>query len=179
MLFGNINLGILYNELERPDQALTYLEEARQLAEITGAEADLGKIYIELGVAYRLKEIPARAEAYARQAEQVFRRYSDLRNLSRVWNNLGLASLDQGRWAEARRYFEAIPETRRKLGIQHEEVRSLVYLLEYDLVQGKSAQVVKKLHRLESLFDQNQSPRFRNYLHSVLAKYDHVLAKAA
>ncbi|MEW5957846.1 MAG: tetratricopeptide repeat protein [Chloroflexota bacterium] len=179
LLFGQINLGFLYIEMGEPDQALPCFEKARQLAQQTGAELELGQIYRDLGVVYRLKGDPIQAEAYARQAEQIFRRFSSLRKLSSVWNNLGLAYLDQGKWADARRYFDASLEIRHKLKLEYEKMRNLVYLIEYDLARGNWDQAVKKLYELESLHSTGQSPRLTRYLQSILVKYQSTLAIAA
>lgn len=177
--FGQINLGLLCNEIKKPDQALTYLENAQRLTEEIKADVAQGKVFIEMGVAYRLKGEPARAEAYAGRAEQIFRRFSNLRVLSVVWNNLGLACLDQGKWAEARQYFETVQKTQRQLKNRNGELRSRVYLVEYELARGNWRQASEQVRQLETLIDPQQNPRLAHYLQSVLAQYQHELARAA
>lgn len=179
LLYGQINQGLLCNATNKPDQALTYLEKAQQLAEASKAEVMQGKIFSEMGVAYRLKGEPALAEAYAGRAEQIYRRFANLRQLCLVWNNLGLACLDQGKWREARQYFETALETSHQLKNHPGVLRSKVYLVEYELARGNWGQASRQVQQLEQLIDPQQTPRLAHYLQSVLAEHRQELARAA
>ena len=126
LVYGYINLGLLYIETESPDQALYYLEKAQKQTTLTGDEVYLGKIYLNMGVAYRTNGEPIQAETYARKAEKFFRRFLNLEELAKVWQNLGLACLDQRKWKEAYQYLEQSLAIRRKWNYQYDEMLSCI-----------------------------------------------------
>jgi tetratricopeptide (TPR) repeat protein len=175
LMRGLINLGVLYIQSENPDQALTYLEKALQQAMLSGEEAETAKIYLNIGIAHRLRGEPSLAEAYARKAEKIFKQFSNLVELAKVWSNLGLACLDQRKWEEARHYLEASLETWRKLKNQYGKIRSLIYLVEYQLARGNQRRAVTQLSEVKSLIEQHRHSEFYGQLQTLLAKYCHTL----
>jgi tetratricopeptide (TPR) repeat protein len=179
LMSGLMNLGLLHIEIRDADQSLIYLEKARQEARLSGAEVEMGRIFQNIGVSYRIKEELRPAEAHLRHAEQIFKKVSNLVELARVWNNLGLVYLDQGRWAKARQYLTASLDTRRKLNHFFGELYTLIHLIEYDLARGDRTQALLKLNYVEPLIVQRQHFGLYHQLETMLARYRHVLARAA
>jgi tetratricopeptide (TPR) repeat protein len=155
LMRGFINLGMLYLEQDQPDKALVYLEKALDQARLTGEEAEIGTIYRNIGLVHRRKGEPAKAEMYARQAEAIFQRFSNLPKLALVRDNLGLACLAQGKWQEAWQQLESALETWRDLKHEYGEIRTLLYMVEYELARGDYSKAAARLDELEQLDRQN------------------------
>jgi tetratricopeptide (TPR) repeat protein len=174
LMRGHINFGMLYVDSECPNDALFYLEKALHQANLTGEEIEIATIHLNMGIAYRLKGESAQAEAHAWQAEAIFNRFSNLMGLANVWDNLGLACLDQEKWKEAKLYLEAALQAWRKLPNQFGEIRTLTYLVEYQLAVGNHSKAVRQLAKVKDLIRQydpnDQDPRCQ----ALLEKYYHL-----
>lgn len=155
LLFGLINLGLLHNEMECPNEALVHLKEALVLAEQLGHEAQIAAIYINIGIAYRLMGIAAKAEAYAHKAEQLHQKFSNLLGIGLAWDNQGLACLDQKKWIVAKKHFEDALHLWQQLKNKHNMIRTQLYLVELELAQTNVAQALLCLDELETLNLQN------------------------
>jgi tetratricopeptide (TPR) repeat protein len=166
-----INLGLLYNEMGLPDETLPCLEEALHQARVTGEEAETGKIYVNIGIAYDLKGEPAEAEAYAWQAEAIFQRFSNLWGLAEVWGNLGLACLGQKKWSEAITHLQASLELWRSLKNKQAEIKTLMYMVEYEVATGHQSQAIELLDEAERLISQHDLEGQDRHLQSLLANH--------
>ncbi len=171
LMRGFINLSLLYNEMEQPDKALSYLEKALQRARLTGEEAEIGLIYMNIGDSHRLKGDPALAEAYAWRAEAIFRRFSNSVGLAWVWSNLGIACLEQKKWQEARLHLEVALKSCRNLNSQYGEIKTLTYMVEYELARGNRTSAAARLNELERLISQYRGGGPNCHLQSLLRKY--------
>lgn len=107
LMRGYINLGILYNAMKQPDQALDYLEKAQEQARLSGEVAEIGTIDLQTGIAQRLRGNLTQAESYTRQAEAVFKRFFNPAGLTRSLGHLGSIYFAQQKWTEAISYLEA------------------------------------------------------------------------
>ncbi|MBE7467662.1 MAG: tetratricopeptide repeat protein [Anaerolineales bacterium] len=178
LMRGFINLGWLYNEMESPDKALPYFQDALHLAMLTGEEAEIARIYANIGIAYRLKGEPAQAEAYAWQAEAIFQRFAHSLGLAQVYDNLGLACLDQAKWQEAEMHLESALQIWRNLGSKWGEIRSLTYLIEYELARGDSLRATIRLAEVERLISSYGQASHNSDWPPLLAKYHRLMKRA-
>ncbi len=171
LMRGFINLSLLYLDMERPDEVLTYSKKALQQAKLTGEEAEIGTIYMNMGDAYRLSGESAKAEAYAWQAEVIFRRFSDSVGLAWVQYNLGLACLDQKKWQEAKLHLEAALQAWRRMANKYWEIITLTGMVEYELAKDDRAQAARQLSEVERLINQYDQNRQDPHWQSLLLKY--------
>jgi tetratricopeptide (TPR) repeat protein len=173
LMRGFINQSMLYLEMERPDEALAFLDKALQQAKLTGEEGETGIIYENIGLAYWLKGNLAQAEAYSRQAEVIFRRFFNSERLAELWGDLGRILIDQGKWQEANSYLQAALEMWRTQGNRFGEIKALLYLVKYDLARGYKQQASAQLNKLELLIQEHSEKGQWRSLQLLLAKYRH------
>jgi tetratricopeptide (TPR) repeat protein len=131
-----MNLGMLYIQLEQPDEALFYSKKALDQTRLIGEEAELGQVYLNMGLAYNLKHDFAQAETYTRQAETIFRRYGNTAGLTDAQENWGVIYLTQQHWSEAIVYLQAALTNWRALKHKHDELFTLIYLAEAEWHSG-------------------------------------------
>ncbi|MBN1991582.1 MAG: tetratricopeptide repeat protein [Anaerolineae bacterium] len=151
LMRGYINLGMLYVLTQQPDPALAYLQKALHLAQRLGEETEIGLIYLNIGIAYRQQGEPVQAEANARQSATIFKRFLNSMGQALALDNLGLACLDQGKWAEANSSFHTSLEIWRKVGSKQGELRTMIYILTYEVELGHWPQAAAQLAEVERL----------------------------
>jgi len=175
LMRGFINLGMLYAEMHQSDEAIAHLKKALEQAQLSGEESEIGTIYLNMGAAYRINGDPVKAEECAWKAEAVFRKFSDSIGLADVQDNLGLACLDQAKWQETKLHFEAALKSWHDFENRYAEIRTLTYLVEYELAVGNRHQATRQFAEVERLIRQydpnNQDPRYQ----TLLEKYCHNL----
>lgn len=177
LMRGFINLSALYISMERPNEALEYLEKAMHQVQLTGEETEIGTIYMNVGLTHRLRNDLGKAEAYARQAETVFRKFSNTSGLAQVWENLGVVYSHQGKWSEAILHLENALEVWHRLKNTKGEVRTLMDLIECELMRDNFPDAALRLSKVESLIKQDQDAVRYRHLHPRLIKYRRSLAK--
>jgi tetratricopeptide (TPR) repeat protein len=175
LMRGLNNLGALYNEMGLPDEALSCFERALRQARLTGEETEIARIYTNMGVSYRLKREPIQAENYARQAEAIFQRISNSMGLAEVWGNLGLACLDQGKWQEAVSHLQASLTMWRNQKNERAEIKTLLYLVEYEGLRGDPQVGVSRLEQVERLLKQYDPGKQNHDLQSLFLKCRRIL----
>jgi tetratricopeptide (TPR) repeat protein len=162
LLSGYNNLGRLFNEMKRSDEALATLEKAARYARQVGEEIRIGNIYVNMGIAYRQKGDATTAKECYREAEAIFRRFSHVIGLAEVQDNLGLVYLDQHQWPEARSHLQTGLRMWPSLGHVYNEIQALIYLAEYEVTRKKSQEAERWLDEAESLLDQhNRAKRYQ------------------
>lgn len=171
LLYGLINLGSLYDDMEHPDEALSCLEKALYLAKLTGEETQIANIYLNMGIAYRLKEELEQAEAYLWQGEAIFRRFANSVGLVQVQDNLGLIRLKQRKWSEVKSYLSSALTAWDDLGNDCGKIRTLTYMVEYELARGSRRQAARRLAEIERLMDLSNQYKQSSHWQSLLAKY--------
>ncbi len=177
LMYGLINLGLLYDEMQQPQQAIDYLEKALQIANSTGDELNTAVIYMNMGVAYRYLKNFRQSEYYARQAETIFKQKSNLHRLADVWGNLGLVYSNQKKWLEAQFYLDISLKTHRQLQDKSKEIDTLLYQLEYELVQMNDSNLSPLLNELDSLIAQHGRPKQKKTLLSLFSQYNSDLSR--
>lgn len=128
--FGLQNLGMLYADQKKPQEALRSLEEAYHKAETLGEIVIVGRILQNMAVALRQRGAFEDAKTLAHQAEQVFQRYHDPLHLAFVWHNLGLIYTQERQATQAHEYIERALVLYRQLGNYYGEKRLLDELKE-------------------------------------------------
>jgi tetratricopeptide (TPR) repeat protein len=174
---GLINLGMLYNEMEHPDEALIYLEKAMQQARLAGEEIEIGKIYINIGTAYRLKGEFNQAETYIRLAEAIFRRFSNILELANVGENLGAIYLDQHKLTEAKLYLEANLKIWRSLDNKYGEIQTMLHLIRYELLQENLEAASDWLQEVEHQLRQHDQAKRYHQLYRQVNEFRRSLTK--
>jgi tetratricopeptide (TPR) repeat protein len=170
LLLGLVNLGSLYDDLERPDQALPHLKKALLLAQATGEEVQLANVYLNIGFAYRLQGAWSQAETYLWQAEAIYGRFSNSIGTAQVKVNLGLLCLAEERWPEAKSYLEQALQAWDDLGNIYKKITTLTYLVEYELARGHPQQAARQLAEVENLITLAHQDRHAPHWESLLAK---------
>lgn len=148
LMWGLLNLGHLYIEIEQPDQALHCLNEALECAKVTGEESEVANIYNNIGISHRLNNNPVKAETYLWQAEAIFRRTSNTLGLAQVLANLGLACLAQKKLTAAKQHFESALASYQLLKNPYRELRIMLYLVNLELTRGDKAGATKRLEEV-------------------------------
>ncbi len=121
--FGLQNLGVLYVDQKKPEDALTWLQDAYHKAESLGETAMVGHILNNMVIAYRQQGAFTDAETLARQAEQIAQKYHDPLQLAFIWHNLGLIYTQQQQATKAREYIDRVLVLYRQLGNHYGEER--------------------------------------------------------
>lgn len=168
LMRGYINLGMLYLDQQQPETALWYLQKALDQAQIIGEKTEIGLIYSNMGNTFRQQGDPAQAEIYARQAATIFKQFSNSMGLAQALDNLGLACLDQSKWSEAIASFQTSLEIWRSLGSRQGELRTMIYILAYEVELGNWPQATAQLAEVDRLMieygQDTQHPLWRTLL---------------
>lgn len=151
LVYGYDNLGRLFNELEQPDEAFAWLQKALDQAKLVGEEALAGSIHLNMGNALRLKGEFAAAKAHCWQAKAIFQRFANSLDLALTLDNLGLIYLDQKEWLDADLYLQNALQAWRDLKNNHNEIRTIIYLVEYELARGNQQRAATWLNEGEWL----------------------------
>jgi tetratricopeptide (TPR) repeat protein len=175
LMRGFINLGTLYAEMHQSDEAIAHLKKALEQAQLSGEESEIGTIYLNIGVSYRLKGDLNQAELYAWQAEGIFRRFSDVFGLAQVQENLGFISIKQGKWPEALLYLESALKTWGNLKNKQGQIRTLIHMIEYELLKDNRAQATKLLDEVQQLVDQFGQQGQKSNWQSEILRYRRLL----
>lgn len=128
--FGLLNLGMLYGDQKKPQEALIWLEAAYHKAEALGETALVGRILQNMALAYRQQGELVKAEALARQTEQIAHKYHDMLLLAYTWHNLGLIYAQERQLEQAQEYLARAVKLYRQLGNHYGEERLFAELQE-------------------------------------------------
>lgn len=115
---GYMNLGYLYNNIDRSEIALEHFTKARKIAEQTGESTGMANLWNNMAIAYRQSLDLRKAEEYAMQAESLFKQQANLIGLAQVWNNLGLIVYENNEHAKALNYLEESLTLYQNLNVQ-------------------------------------------------------------
>lgn len=176
LVYGYDNLGRLLNEMELPDEALPYLQQALNQAKLVGEEALTGSIHLNMGNAFKLKGELGKAESHYWQAKTIFQRFTNSLGLALTLDNLGLIYLDQKKWQEASLHLENALHAWCDLNNKHNEIRSITYLVEYELLRGNQRQASNWLEKAEQLLSQYDSTGEYHQLQLQVNKLRHNLS---
>ncbi|HMQ50990.1 MAG TPA: tetratricopeptide repeat protein [Anaerolineae bacterium] len=176
LMYGYINLGVLCNETDRPDEALIYFQKALKQADLVREEALMGNLYMNMGMSFRSKGELTKAEEHFQQAKAIFQRFFNSFGLTLTLDNLGLLYMDQRRWPEAGATLENALHIWRDLGHKHNEIRTVIYLIEYELARGDMQQASKWLKDADRLLQQCDPTREYHQLHRRVNKFRRSLA---
>ncbi|MCB0163829.1 MAG: tetratricopeptide repeat protein [Anaerolineae bacterium] len=172
MMLACINLSALFNEQERPGEALPWLEEAVRRAKAIGEEAWLGTILMNMSNSFRLAGNFSEAESHLWQASVIFHRHSDKLGQAMTLDNLGLLAYAQGNSVEGSQYLTRAIEAWQALNHGYNEIRAMSYLVEGKLAEKNDEEADFWLTQAEHRLDQLNGPTTQDHkpLHSKLAE---------
>lgn len=151
------NFGLLYTEMERPLDAISYLEESLHYLELSGEISEKGSILTNLGVAHRQNNDLQSAEDCSKQAEMLFERFHNQLGLSRVKGNLGIIEMKRSNWMAAINYFKRSLAGYRKLNNHEGKISVLPHLIECELALENRQRALIWIDELDSLLSQHES----------------------
>lgn len=135
LIYGCVNLALLYNETARSQLALPYLAQAEALIRETGETAEIATVWSNMAHAYRLIGDFAQAILYAGQAAEQYQRRRNWHPLARVWHNLALVYLATSNLPKAIYYRE---EAQKLLRQCNDPVGEKRLLEDYQVLAEKS-----------------------------------------
>lgn len=107
LLYGLQNLGYLHNDMNEPEEALHYLQNAENYSKQVGEQGERPNIYLNMAVAHQKAGAATQAEQLARQAEAVYQQQGNLRGVCLAWEHLATIYQQQNNPAKADQYRQA------------------------------------------------------------------------
>ena len=136
---------VYYTVLGRWEAAKEGYHTSLGLWQQLGDRLNEGKVWLNLGImAYQLQQYDE-AESNLIQAERCFQATNSIQSLASVQNELGLVYRDQGRWADALRYFMASAEQARANDAHEALAIEYLNIGEVLLFQGQLAEAETSL----------------------------------
>ena len=137
LLLANLNLGKLAVDMRMegiaaPYPAYDFLRKAIRYGRQTADEVLVGMAQMNLGAVYRLDGRIEEAAEVFRTAKKIFDHYGDSLGIAMSIDNLGVICADMGRMEQAFQYFRESLEKWRALGSHYGEIRTLLYLAEWE-----------------------------------------------
>ena len=136
---------VYYTVLGRWEAAKEGYHTSLDLWQQLGDRLNEGKVWLNLGImAYQLQQYDE-AESNLIAAERCFQETNSIQSVAAVQNELGLVYRDQGRWADALRYFMASAEQARANDAQEALAIEYLNIGEVLLFQGQLAEAETSL----------------------------------
>lgn len=141
-----INLGAIYNMLNKPDSALVYLENARVLAEPYKAKMDLANLYNNIGNVYVKKRNFSKAIGYFQQNKHEHELSNERTDLWSDYLNLADTYIGLRKFDSAQAYAFKSLELAKELNSRNKEAGSYAVL----------AKLYKENKKFQLAFDYQQ-----------------------
>jgi len=176
LLFGYMNLGVLFNMQTSPNAAIPWHKKALEQATLQGDDIQKAHIISNLAVAYRHKRDFKQAETLFKEIEDIHHKQDDRLRLARVWGNLGVLYCQQCLWKQAWDYTTAALEGYQTLNNQEGELECLFDLLNYGIAVEDISLVSAYITQIEVRIVQYSQGAYRANLVKRLTPYRRHLA---
>ncbi|MEM7132080.1 MAG: tetratricopeptide repeat protein, partial [Chloroflexota bacterium] len=135
---ANLNLGKLANDMrmeavEPPCSAHGFLERAIDYGTQTADEVAVAIARMNLGITYKLDGELDEAERIFHDSAKIFEEYGDALSLALISDNLGVIYGERGNPKQAMHYLQKALDKWRALHSRYGEIRTLLYLAEWEL----------------------------------------------
>jgi tetratricopeptide (TPR) repeat protein len=137
------NLGCVYSDLSRWDEALRYFQEAAELSDRTGEEWRRAAAAINLGEIYRKQGELGRAIDVYDQARQIGETFGFEEVVGMALMNLGASYLKKGELAQARGYLEEALDIFKRIGTDVYLPEVLCYLAQLQVIRGQPDEALR------------------------------------
>lgn len=112
------NLGNIYHNLGKPDEALAYYQQALEINRKLGYEQGTAHNLNNLGTLYNELGKPDEALRYQEEALEIGRKFKDEQIIANTLSNIGIIYTDSGKSEEAIKFFQEAIEINKKLKFQ-------------------------------------------------------------
>lgn len=102
---ANLNLGMVYNELEDYDESISYFQKTLKTSEAIKDSALIAKAYQDIAISYRHKKDVTKALEYNEKAIQMAQLRKDTAMIIAITNNFGTIAYDQHDLAKSLDYY--------------------------------------------------------------------------
>jgi signal transduction histidine kinase len=144
---ANLNLGMVFNELEDHDESISYFQKTLKTGEAIKDSALIAKAYQDIAISYRHKKELAKALEYDEKAIQIAQLRKDTAMIIAITNNFGTIAYDQGDLAKSLGYYQKalklyqVTNDRKGIALAYNNI-GLVYMDQKDF--PKSIEYFKK-----------------------------------
>lgn len=145
------DLGWIYNDLGRKQQALEYYNQAMKINEELANYSEKGRILSNIGSVYDGWGERVQAVEYYNQALHIYQETGDQKGEGWVLNSLGRAYIDFGQFTQAREYLEQALHIRKEAEDRGEMGRTLNNLSVLYIKMGKKEEATECLKEALSI----------------------------
>src|SRR4030065_541930 len=154
------NIGSLYNELGKYDEALKCQEEALEISQKFKDEQAIANSLTNIGIIYTDSGKPEEALKLFQEALEINEKNKSQEGIANVFNNMGLAYSNLKETDQALNYYQKALKINKKIGYKEGAATNLGNIGLIYITLGKSEEVLKYYQEaLEIFINMNAQPR--------------------
>jgi signal transduction histidine kinase/DNA-binding response OmpR family regulator len=170
---AELNLGVLYNRVEKYDTALFYLNKSlenyisiKDSAKIAFALNNIGTLY------HRQFKDGEKSKKYYLSALHIYEKIGDKKNQGVSSLNLGVALFENKKYDEAEKYFEFSKKMAQETAFKPLEIQSIANLIEvYDSLQDYKNAYINFI-KYNELSNENKEENYQKNIQELEIKYE-------
>ena len=171
LFYGNMNLGILFLEIDHSNESLQYLDSALQIAEKSGEAVSIARVWNNIGSVYLKLHHFKLAEQYFVKAQSLFLQVGDNSELAKTHYNLGLTYQHLEQSQDAINHLETALSLFQASQNSIDAMKTLVALVGLSLHPIYSFIAERHRKALTTLVAQQKVSEFQSAFQDIVAQY--------